>query len=165
MPVPPTLVLALTSVAARTRRTHPIAPNPTVLLCEHIWWLEDEVEYILKHDWHPDHDEVLHCTSHFNHRSTQTPSQRTLQRPLVPKRVCSLHASLSPPPLGILHATPDARPPPLATAPQARPQISDQAPQKRNAQTEVRILDPILCTAYPPCSPDNALTYLELPLV
>ena len=60
MPVPPTLVLALTSVAARTRRTHPIAPNPTVLLCEHIWWLENEVEYILKHDWHPDHDEVLH---------------------------------------------------------------------------------------------------------
>ena len=60
MPVPLTLVLALTSVAARTRRTHPIAPNPTVLLCEHIWWLENEVEYILKHDWHPDHDEVLH---------------------------------------------------------------------------------------------------------
>ena len=60
MPVPLTLVLALTSVAARTRRTHPIAPNPTVLLCEHIWWLEDEVEYILKHEWHCDHDEVLH---------------------------------------------------------------------------------------------------------
>ena len=59
MPVPLTLVLALTSVAARTRRTHPIAPNPTVLLCEHIWWLEDEVEYILKHDW--DHDELHHC--------------------------------------------------------------------------------------------------------
>ena len=101
------------------------------------------------------------CTSHFNQRSIQAPSQRTPQRPLVPKRVCSLHASLSPPPLGILQATPDARPPPLATAPQARPQISDQAPQKRNAQTEVRILDPILYTAYPPCSPDNALTYQE----
>ena len=87
------------------------------------------------------------------------PPRGTPQRPLVPKRVCSLHASLSPPPLGILHATPDARPPPLATAPQARPQISDQAPQKRNAQTEVRTLDPILYTADPPCSPDNALTY------
>ena len=61
MPVPLTLVLALTSVAARTRRTHPIAPNPTVLLCEHIWWLEDEVEYILKTEfYHCDHDEVLH---------------------------------------------------------------------------------------------------------
>ena len=60
MPVPLTLVLALTSVAARTlhtRRTHPIAPNPTVLLCEHIWWLEDEVEYILENEWHCDHDE------------------------------------------------------------------------------------------------------------
>ena len=61
MPVPlVTLVLALTSVAARTlhtRRTHPIAPNPTVLLCEHIWWLEDEVEYILENEWHCDHDE------------------------------------------------------------------------------------------------------------
>ena len=57
MPVPLTLVLALTSVAVRTRRTHPIAPNPTVLLCEHIWWLEDEVEYILENEWHCDHDE------------------------------------------------------------------------------------------------------------
>ena len=101
------------------------------------------------------------CTSYLNQGFTRTPPRGTPQRPLVPKLVRSLHASLSPPLLGILHATPDARPPPLATAPQARPQISDQAPQKRNAQTEVRILDPILYTAYPPCSPDNALTYQE----
>ena len=57
MSVPLTLVLALPSVAARTR-THLIAPDPAVLLCEHIWYLEDEIEKIWGDESHPDHQEV-----------------------------------------------------------------------------------------------------------
>ena len=57
MSVPLTLVLALPSVAALTR-THLIAPDPAVLLCEHIWYLEDEIEKIWVDESHPDHQDV-----------------------------------------------------------------------------------------------------------
>ena len=61
MSVPLTLVLALPSVAALTR-THLIAPDPAVLLCEHIWYLEDEIEKIWVDESHPDlarHDRLI----------------------------------------------------------------------------------------------------------
>ena len=78
------------------------------------------------------------CTSAFSQGFTPTPCLRDAPEALVPERVSRLQACLSPPPLGIHRATPDAHPPPLATAPQARPRLSDQRRQKRNAQKEVR---------------------------
>ena len=57
MPVPLTLVLALPSVATRAL-CHPIAPDPAVLLCEHIWYLEDEIEVAWHDENNADHDEV-----------------------------------------------------------------------------------------------------------
>ena len=57
MPVPLTLVLALPSVATRAL-CHPIAPDPAVLLCEHIWYLEDEIEVAWHDENEPNHREV-----------------------------------------------------------------------------------------------------------
>ena len=52
-----TVVLALPSVATRAL-CHPIAPDPAVLLCEHIWYLEDEIEVAWHDEKEPNHQEV-----------------------------------------------------------------------------------------------------------
>ena len=42
-----------------TRTLSPeIAPDPAVLLCEHIWYLEDEIEVAWHDENNADHDEV-----------------------------------------------------------------------------------------------------------
>ena len=82
--------------------------------------------------------------------SYQTPPARTLVTTLVPERVRRVRRSPGLPRLGIHQPDPWVRAGPAGTAPPAHPQLSDQAPQKRKAQTAPRILDPMLFPSYPP---------------